>query len=131
MAGLSMKHVTWMSAAAGAALLAMAGGSVASTHPPDAYIPFANQGGIRDWEADRDRGLWVQDVHRRWYYAKLMGPCIGLNFATRIGFDTHPMGRFDKFSSIVVPGSGRCTVQTFTPSGAPPSKSERSGEAQG
>jgi hypothetical protein len=89
---------------------------------PQPYIPFANHGGIRDWAADHDRGVWLQDIHRRWYYAKLMGPCIGLDFATTIGFDTHPLGRFDQFSSIVVPGTGRCAVQTFSASGAPPSK---------
>ena len=108
----------------GAALLAGASGAFASEAiTPRASIPFANHGGIRDWKADRDQGLWVQDVHRQWYYAKLMGPCTGLNFAQTIGFDTHPLGRFDQFSAIVVPGSGggRCTVQSFTVSGAPPS----------
>lgn len=93
--------------------------SEAKLQVPDAAIPFANHGGIRDWAADKDRGVWVQDQHRRWYYAKLMGPCIGLNFANSIGFDTHPLGRFDKWSSIVVPGSGRCQVQSFTASAAP------------
>ena len=109
--------------AVGAVLLATAGSVFAtetnSTQP--AYIPFANHGGIRDWHADRDQGLWVQDTHRQWYYAKLMGTCIGLNFAQSIGFDTHPLGRFDQFSSIFVPGSGRCAVQSFSVSAAPPS----------
>jgi len=115
---------TRLGLALGAALLAAAGAASASeTITPRAYIPFANHGGIRDWKADRDQGLWVQDVHRQWYYAKFMGPCTGLNFAQTIGFDTHPLGRFDQFSAIVVPGSGggRCTVQSFTVSGAPPS----------
>ena len=110
--------------ALGAALLAAAGVAFASeaTATRAASIPFANHGGIRDWKADRDQGLWVQDIHRQWYYAKLMAPCTGLNFAQTIGFDTHPLGRFDKFSSIYVPGAGggRCAVQTFTVSGAPP-----------
>ena len=109
--------------AVGAMLLAAAGSvfaSEASTARP-AYIPFANHGGIRDWHADRDQGLWVQDIHRQWYYAKFMSPCLGLDFAQSIGFDTHPLGRFDQFSSVFVPGEGRCTVQSFTQSGAPPS----------
>jgi len=107
-----------------AALLAAAGAATASeTSPSKDYIPFANSGGIRDWKADRDQDVWVQDIHRQWYYAKLMAPCIGLNFAETIGFDTRPLGRFDKFSSIFVPGYGgsRCAVQSFTVSGAPPS----------
>ena len=82
---------TRLGLALGAALLAAAGAASASeTITPRAYIPFANHGGIRDWKADRDQGLWVQDVHRHWYYAKLMGPCTGLDFAETIAFDTHP-----------------------------------------
>ncbi len=44
----------------------------------------------------------MQDIHRQWYYAKLMGPCIGLNFAQndRLRYRTR-WGRFDKFSSIL------------------------------
>jgi uncharacterized protein DUF6491 len=116
----------------GVALLAAAGAALAGEATPTSatkdYIPFANSGGIRDWRADRDQGLWVQDIHRQWYYAKLMAPCIGLNFAQTIGFDTHPLGRFDKFSSIFVPGagSGRCAVQSFTASGAPPGNKAKS-----
>lgn len=106
--------------------VALAGPAAASTPTPDVKIPFASHGGIRDWEADRDRGLWVQDVHRNWFYAKFMGPCIGLNFAQSIGFDTRPMGTFDRFSAIVVPGEGRCQVQTLTQSGAPAAKDQRS-----
>jgi hypothetical protein len=89
---------------------------------PEPSIPFENHGGIRDWHADKDRGLWVQDVHGRWFYASLMGPCTGLDFAQTIGFDTRPMGSFDRWSAIVVPRFGRCTVQTFSPSLGPPQR---------
>jgi uncharacterized protein DUF6491 len=95
----------------------------------EARIPFANHGGIRDWQADHDKGLWVQDVHRNWYYAKFMGTCFGLNFANSIGFDTHPLGQFDKFSSITVPREGRCVVTSFTRSGAPPTKAQLKSQA--
>lgn len=92
-----------------------------------ASIPFANRGGILDWHADKDRGLWVQDAHRNWYYAKFMGPCIGLDFASSIGFDTRPLGNFDRFSAVFVPGTGRCTVQSFTVSDSPfPKKDHKS-----
>jgi hypothetical protein len=116
----------------GATLLTLAGIAAASTPAaapaaPAASIPFANHGGIRDWQADKDRGVWVQDVHRNWYYAKLMGPCIGLDFANSIGFDTHPLGTFDRFSAIVVPGTGRCTVQSFTASEGPRAEKDRKG----
>jgi len=121
-----MKFKPGFAVTAGAVLLAAAGGALAAegsagTRQPS--IAFANHGGIRDWRADRDQGLWVQDIHRQWYYAKFMGTCTGLNFAQSIAFDTHPFGRFDQFSSIFVPGAGggRCAVQTLTLSGAPPS----------
>lgn len=114
-----MKIRTGVRAVIGAVLLGITSGALATSAAPHASIPFANRGGIRDWAADRDRGLWVQDVHRNWYYAKLMGPCIGLNFAHAVGFDTGPMGTLDRFSAIVVPGTGRCVVQSFTPSDGP------------
>jgi hypothetical protein len=110
------------------AALLIAGFGLASWTPafatsnvtPEPSIPFANRGGIRDWQADKDRGLWVQDVHGKWFYASLMGPCTGLDFAQTIAFDTRPMGNFDRWSAIIVPRHGRCVVQTFAPSGAPP-----------
>jgi hypothetical protein len=90
--------------------------------PPQASIPFVQYNGIRDWKADHTRGLWIQDSRRDWYYAKLMGPCFGLDFATRIAFDARPGGTFDRFSSIIVPREGRCIVQSIVASEPPPRK---------
>lgn len=90
----------------------------------EASIPFVDHGGIRDWRADRDRGLWVQDVQRNWYYAKLMGPCIGLDFANAIGFVTRPPGSFDRFSTILVPRQGSCQIVSFVRSDGPPVKAK-------
>ncbi|HEY8509983.1 MAG TPA: DUF6491 family protein [Steroidobacteraceae bacterium] len=115
---------TGVRAIVGAVLLGIAGNALATTVAKEASIPFANHGGIRDWAADDDRGLWLQDVHRNWYYARLMGPCVGLRFTETLGFDTGPLGRFDKFSAIVVPGGHRCVVQSFTPSEGPRSAEE-------
>lgn len=87
---------------------------------PQASIPFANTGSsIRDWQADDIQGLWVQDGFRQWYYAKLMSPCLGLDFAIRVGFHTRGGDTLDKFSSVVVPGYGNCPIQSFTKSDAP------------
>jgi Family of unknown function (DUF6491) len=98
--------------------------SLAASTPvaPQASIPFVNHGGIWNWEADHDQGLWVQDIHRKWYYTSFMGPCMGLGLTTRIGFDARPLDTFDRWSAIVVPGWGRCVVQSFTPSDGPPTK---------
>ncbi len=108
-----------------AALAMIPLGAWCATNAPAASaaaIPFVNFGGIYNWKADREQGVWIQDAHRKWYYATLLGPCPGLDFATRIGFDTRPVDTFDRFSKIIVPGYGRCTVQNFTTSDPPPSK---------
>jgi len=104
-------------------------GAVAAQPPqspsPERTIAFANHGGIFDWRADGERGLWVQDIHKQWYYAKLMAPCTGLNFATALAFDTRPSDQFDRFSFIRVPHQGlggRCAVVSLTASDAPPTK---------
>ncbi len=94
---------------------------------PEASIPFADHGGIWNWQADGDKGLWVQSNQRQWYYAKFLGPCIGLDYANSIGFDTRPMGTFDRFSAVVVPRWGKCQVQSFELSDGPPSKHQANG----
>lgn len=109
-----------IAALAGAA--ARAAEPQAATPAPEASIHFVQHGAIHTWEADRDRGVWIQDSRRRWYYAKLMGPCLGLSFARSIGFDTRALGTFDRFSSITVPRYGRCAVQSFVASEGPPRK---------
>jgi Family of unknown function (DUF6491) len=102
--------------------VACAAEGASASSAPQASIPFVQHGGIRSWRADHNRGLWIQDTHRRWYYAKLLGPCFGLNFATSVGFDTRPFGTFDRFSDIVVPREGRCRVHSLTASDGPPRK---------
>jgi hypothetical protein len=109
-------------------LAAFAGGAVHANEAasrstaPEASIPFVRHGGIRNWEADRNRGVWIQDIHRNWYYATLIAPCFGLDFATSLGFDAGPTGDFDRFSAIVVPREGRCPVRSFVASDGPPGK---------
>ncbi|WP_129778205.1 DUF6491 family protein [Peristeroidobacter soli] len=90
--------------------------------PARASIPFVNFGGIRDWQADGDKGLWVEDAHRQWFYASLVGPCVGLDFAYSIVFDAQPMDTLDRFSSVILPGWGRCYFGSFSVSEGPPAK---------
>jgi hypothetical protein len=124
--GASMKTFRALRASLAFALLATvplsAAFAVSNSVERDASIPFANHGGIRDWQADGDHGLWVQSVNRKWYYATFMGACYGLDFATSLGFDTRPMGAFDRWSTVLVPGRRRCAVRSFTPSDGPPSR---------
>jgi hypothetical protein len=86
-------------------------------------IPFANMGGIRDWKAIDDETLYVQDVRRNWYIAKLIAPCPDLMFATAIGFETKGVNQLDKFGSVIVRGQ-RYQLASFVASGAPPAKAK-------
>lgn len=92
----------------------------------EASIPFVNLGSsIRDWHADGTRGIWVQDARRQWYYAKLITPCHGLDFAVRVGFETRGTDSLDRFSTLLVPGEGRCAIQSFTKSEAPAGRRDK------
>jgi Family of unknown function (DUF6491) len=90
----------------------------------NASIVFPNYGAIRNFEADGDRGIWIEDQQRRWYYGEFMGPCIGLNFANAIGFDTGGLSRFDRFSKIIV-RDDVCTLISFVTAEKPLSRKER------
>lgn len=99
----------------------------ASAAPPsvrEASIPFVSMGSINDWRADGSRGLYVQDQQRRWYYARLMGPCTDLPFANAIGFETRGPNRLDRFSTVIVRGQ-RCVFQSFVASAGPPAKAKK------
>jgi hypothetical protein len=112
-------------ALAAAALAAMATASAAgnagtTAQPPSgrAEINFVNYGGIRDWRADRDDALLIRAENGKYYRATFFGPCIGLDFATRVGFVSDAMGSLDKFGSILVDGH-ECYFRGFTEIGKP------------
>lgn len=87
-------------------------------------IAFPNYGAIRNFEADGNDGVWLEDRQRRWYYAELQGGCQELNFAQAIGFDTRGSATFDKFSSILVRGD-RCPVVSLVTAEKPLPRKER------
>lgn len=90
----------------------------------EASIPFPNFGAIRNYEADNDDGIWIEDQQRRWYYGKFMGPCRGVQFAQAIGFDTRGSAQFDKFSRILVRGDV-CLFESFVTAEKPLPRKER------
>lgn len=118
-----------MSLAMGATALSAGEGKV--NLGAEASIPFVNSSSaVRDWQADGVDGLWVQDAHKQWYYATLIGPCHGLDFALRVGFENRALDTLDRFSTVVVPGEGRCAIQSFKKSEAPPKRKGKGKEAQ-
>lgn len=99
-------------------------GAASAAHAQNVQIPFANNGGIRNWQADGDKVIYVQGNGPQWYKAELLTRCTGLNFAEQVGFETETSGAFNKFSSIVVEGR-KCPVSTFEVSDKPPTKKEK------
>jgi len=90
----------------------------------EARIVFPNEGAIRNFEADGNDGIWLEDRQRRWYYADFIGGCQELNFAQAIGFDTRGASTFDQFSTIIVRGE-RCPIASLVTANKPLPRKER------
>jgi hypothetical protein len=83
---------------------------------PDRYI--------RNFEADGDKGIWIEDIQRRWYYGEFKGQCSRLERARGVGFDTGGSSRFDKSSTIFV-NDDFCQLASFVTAEKPLSRKER------
>ena len=86
----------------------------------DSTTTFLNHAQLHHWLADGERGLWVQAIDLRWFYARFTHACHGLTATNSLSFDTRGSDTIDSRSAVVVPGSGRCTVLSFLPSTGPP-----------
>lgn len=78
-------------------------------------IPFAANGGIRDWEEGAEGDLVYLRARGKWYAVRLSGPCIDFSMSPRLLFRTGMDGAFDRFSQIMVadrPGL-TCGVQAI------------------
>ena len=110
-----------------AATPAMAAQPARTSAQEEVRIPFVNHGGIRNWRAyDRDV-LYIEDAHRRWYKAELMGPCLDLNFVEQIGFETRGGDTFDRFAAVRV-GRDRCQVRSLVALPGEPTKKSAKAE---
>ncbi len=92
--------------------------------PAEVAIAFVNQGGVRDWQADGDDKIYIQDAHKKWYLATLAMSAPDLAFATAIGFETKGVDRLDKFGSVVVAGT-RYPLRSLVESGPPPPRQKK------
>jgi hypothetical protein len=90
----------------------------------EARIPFVNFGGIRNFEANEDDVVYLEDRRRNWYRAEVIGPCLGLRWAHRIGVDTHGSSSFDRFSALIVDGD-RCQLTSLVRSEKPPKRGKK------
>jgi hypothetical protein len=87
--------------------------------PSEASIPFARKN-IWNWQADGDRGIWVQSLDHQWYYGTFMASCIDLPFRQGVGFRYGPSGELDKFGAVIVRHYPECVFKSFTRSDGPP-----------
>ena len=96
--------------------------SVAGTYMADvdSAATLLNRARLLDWVADGERGLWLQAVDLRWFYARFSHACHGLSVSNSLSFDMRGSHNIDSRSAVVVPGSGRCSVLSFVPSRGPP-----------
>lgn len=90
----------------------------------EADISFPALGGIRNFRADNDKGVWIEDQRRNWYYASFIGTCPEIRFAHGIGIDTRGSARFDRFSKILV-GDNVCAIATLVTADKPLSEREQ------
>lgn len=111
-------------------LAAAAAASPASAEPYAAAdrqvsIPFVSQPrSIRTFEARDEDVVYLQDRRSRWYRADLGGPCLGLRWASRIGYDTHGSLSLGRGDSILVEGQ-RCMIVSLTRSEPPPRRTRK------
>jgi hypothetical protein len=97
--------------------------------PQNVTIPFADRHGIEDWQADGDRGLWIQSRDRKWYYARFFAPCFGLAFHEALRFKFGPAGELDRWSEVFTRDSGRCAFTSLVASDGPPRKPKHAAPA--
>ncbi|UKK83649.1 DUF6491 family protein [Sphingopyxis sp. BSN-002] len=86
-------------------------------------IVFPNDTTIRNWRADNENGIWIQDRGGDWYYGTFATRCRDVDFAQAIGVDTRGASRLDRFATILVRGE-RCPLVSFVSSAPPPTKAE-------
>jgi hypothetical protein len=86
----------------------------------DKAAPFVNRSEMIAWLADGERGLWIQARTLEWFYARFGSICHGVNATNSLVFEAEESGDIGQRSSIVVPGYGRCAVQTLRRSDGPP-----------
>jgi Family of unknown function (DUF6491) len=122
----SLASVFSLAAAAGATDVppaAPAAADAAIQAPPEGQIPFANKGGIWNWQVIDNKTVLIESRARKWYKATLFGNCINLAFAQDMAFIPNSSGTFDKFSSIRTHAQ-RCPLVSLVEVPAPPKKSK-------
>jgi hypothetical protein len=69
---------------------------------------------IKDWSAPDDHTVIIVTNDGTRFRAETLGPCMGLAFATRVGFvNRGSFNQIDRTSSVVLDDGTRCPFQSF------------------
>ena len=123
---LSLAAVAMIPASAQAEEPAAEDAAEAETSETRDYIAFANNGGVRNWQADGSDVIYFEASHDRWYRAELFRPAFDLPTVETIGIDAGARDRLDRFGAIVVRGE-RIPFTSFERVDGPPTKDEDEG----
>ena len=122
-----MRLVAALTVAFATAALASAAGAVQHSRAVgvETTIPFAGNGGIRNWEAGPPKSgvIYVQDRRLKWYRVQMSGPCIqSKGGPLTVQYTTDNNGTFDTFSKLSFPdyGNRTCGVESIKTSLPPP-----------
>ena len=107
--------------AGSAALAACAPTPLQPMTAAETSIPYAANGGIRDWYSNNERSIYLRDRTGRWYLAMFNGLCPNLQAAQTVQFGTDAAGTLDRFSSIATE-YGRCQIGSIVRSPPPAAK---------
>ena len=84
-------------------------------------IPYAANGGIRDWYSNNEMSIYLRDRADRWYFARFSAPCPNLPATQGVRFETDASGTFDRYNSVIS-DFANCQVVSIVRSAAPAAK---------
>ena len=116
---LSLALMLAAAAAAAAVTVPLAASPPEGDHVvEEARIPLAGYR-IRTFRTVGFDTVYFRVGRRDWYRAALVGQCLGLPTALRLGFDTHGSSTLDNTSSLIVDGES-CRIISLVRVAEPP-----------
>jgi Family of unknown function (DUF6491) len=95
-----------------------------------ADIVFATHNGIRTFTAaDDQRGVYLQDNRRNWFFASFYTRCQNIDFSLGIGFKTFAGSPNLTRGDSIYAGHEQCRIADLVRSGPPPEKPKKAKRA--
>jgi len=102
-----------IAASAAVALWSGAGLALAQAHEgAETTLPQASKR-IINYGLDSYKGIWIEAIGGKWYYAEFLNPCFGA-LPDHIAFKYNPDGSLNRFSQVIVPRQHQaCVFKSF------------------